>query len=302
MVMPNFLIIGPARCATDALYSYLKQHPQVYMSPIKETNFFVFYGKSIEYCGPGDQEALQDCYVPNLAAYQAQFSGATDAAAIGEASPWYIYCPEVPGRIQHHLPDVKMIAMIRNPVDRAYSSFGMLQRDNREPVADFSSAFALESERIAAKWEPIWHYRSMGMYYEQIKRYYDTFNHNQLKIYIYDEFDRNPAPIIRDMFSFLGVDADFQPDMTERPNQSYIPKSKQVQSLLSGSSRLKSALKPLLPESVRRHLKTPFVTANLGKPGLAPDVRRRLAGVFREDILKLQDLIERDLSAWLVVE
>jgi len=300
MTMPNFFIIGPARCATDALYSYLKQHPDIYMSPIKETNFFVFYGRPIEYCGPGDQQALQSCYVPNFEAYQAQFSSVTKEQAIGEASPWYIYFPEVPSRIRHHVPNAKLIAMLRNPVDRAYSAFCMMQRDCREPISDFVTAIDLESNRISANWEPIWHYKSMGMYYKQLIRYYETFDRSQIKIYTYDEFDAHPEPIMKDMFRFLAVDDGFLPDMSSRPNQSYVPKVRQLNSFFGRTGVVKSAIKPVLPYRIRQKIRAPLMSSNLSKRSLSKEVWNMMLDFYRSDIIELQDLIERDLSLWLV--
>jgi len=299
VTIPNFFIIGAARCATESLYAYLKQHPQIYMSPTKETNYFVFYGKAIDYCGPGDQEALQSCYVPDREAYEAQFSGVRDETAIGEASPWYIYCPEVPARIRGEIAHPKFIAMLRNPIDRAYSAFGMLHLSNRECVPDFLDALQLEPGRIAANWEPLWHYKSMGMYFEQVKRYYETYDRTQVRCYIYDDFSRDAEAVIQDVFRFLEVDDQFVPDMSVRLNQSYVPKHMHTHAVLSGCSVLKSTMKPLLPAAIRQRLKEPVLNRATGKASVERDVREQLVEVFRDDITKLQDLIGRDLSAWM---
>lgn len=296
---PNFFVIGPARCATESLYSYLKQHPQIHMSSIKETNYFVFYGERFAFDGPGDREALADCCIPDLEEYLSLFRGATGEIAVGEASPWYIYRPEVPERIQCDLPDAKFIAMLRNPIDRAFSAFGMLRLSNREPVTDFLEAFQLEQQRIKANWEPLWHYQSMGMYYEQIKRYYDRFDASQIKVCIYDDFNAQPAPLLRDMFRFLGVDERFTPDVSVRLNQSYVPKNAKMHAVLAGASSLKGVIRPLLPCSLRQRMKTPVVNFAVGKAELNIDTRRQLVEVFREDVSRLQDLLCRDLSHWL---
>src|SRR5580704_17949873 len=133
MTLPNFFIIGAARSGTTALYEYLRQHPQIYMSPIKEPNYFAFYGQGIHYRGPRDQELVRSSYVPSLKAYEAQFSGVAKEIAVGEASPWYLYLPEAPERIRRKVPDAKLAAILRNPVDRAFSAFSVLQLQAREP-------------------------------------------------------------------------------------------------------------------------------------------------------------------------
>jgi hypothetical protein len=300
MTLPNFFVVGAARSATDAVYSYLKQHPDVYMSPVKETNFFVFYGDRVKYCGPGDQEALRSCYVPNMDAYQALFRPAQDATARGEASPWYLYMRDTPGRIKQHVPQAKLIAILRNPIDRAYSSFCMLHRDNREPLTNFVTALAQEPRRISANWEPIWHYRAMSLYAEQIRRYQQTFGPDQLRIYLYDDLERDAQSVVRDMFGFLGVDTGFTPNTSTRPNQSYVPRNQRLHAFLAGQNSAKSLIKPLVPLGLRQRLKARLMATNAAGTSVSPGVRERLLPAFRADIEQLQALIDRDLSSWLV--
>src|SRR5262249_32263381 len=148
MTLPNFFLIGPARCGTDSLTYYLRQHPDIYMAPMKETNWFVSMGRPCTYCGPGDQEQLSRLWLPSADAYQKQFEAASSERAIGEASPWYIYFPEVAERIYKAVPDARIVAVLRQPVARAFSSFGLLRKTLREPEVDFGRAVDLEPSRI----------------------------------------------------------------------------------------------------------------------------------------------------------
>src|SRR5260370_35932481 len=143
VTMPNFLILGAAKSGTDALCNYLGQHPQVFMCPNKEPNFFVAEGQTdIPYRGPGDHEVLErwDMWVSTLERYQALFADVADERAVGDGTTWYLYHERAPERIHHHVPDAKLIAILRNPVDRAYSAYTMLLRDRRETVGDFARA------------------------------------------------------------------------------------------------------------------------------------------------------------------
>ena len=174
MTMPNFLVMGAAKCGTDSLCNYLGQHPEIYMCSNREPNFFVVEGQSdIPYCGPGDRAVLEsfDMWVSTLDRYQSLFSEVTTEKAIGEGTTWYIYVDEAPARIQRHIPHAKLIAILRNPVDRAYSAYTMLLRDGRETIGDFAHALAAEEDRTRRNWEPIWHYVKMGFYTSQLKRY-----------------------------------------------------------------------------------------------------------------------------------
>src|SRR3954454_23553703 len=206
MTFPTFLILGAAKAGTTALYHYLKQHPEVCMSEIKETNFFALMGRPLDFRGPGDQEHINRFSVTTWGAYHSRFPDLTDAKAVGEASPLYLYSPEAPGRIARWLPRAKLVVILRDPVDRAYSAFLHLVRDGREAVRDFGEALRREKSRVADHWEHIWHYRAMGLYHEQLKRYADRFDRAQMRIYLHEDLEADPRGVLQDLFRFLGVD------------------------------------------------------------------------------------------------
>lgn len=303
MTMPNFLIIGAAKSGTDALDSYLAQHPQIYMSPNREPMFFAIEGQdAIPYQGPGDRKTLADwdSWITTLERYQALFAAVSTEKAVGESSTWYLYDEQAPQRIQRYIPRAKLIAILRNPVDRAYSAYTMLIRDGRETIRDFRAALAAEDERVRARWEPLWHYRRMSLYCSQLKRYYDAFDPSQIHVILYDDFSARPGEVMRDLFGFLEVDDAFAPDMATRRNVSMVPKNTAYHMLIAGQNPLKAAAKAVLPAAFRRRVKSRLMAPNLTKPApLDPDVRREVLEIFRPDVLRLQDLLNRDLSSWL---
>ena len=138
MTMPTFLIIGAGKSGTTSLYYYLKQHPQVYMSPVKEAHFFdQDEGEKPDFRGPGRSSPPP---ITSIEDYRALFRGVTDETAVGEATPSYIYIPGAPGRIRRRIPDAKLIAGLRNPTDRAYSAFLHTVRSGRERLTDLARA------------------------------------------------------------------------------------------------------------------------------------------------------------------
>jgi hypothetical protein len=292
MTMPNFLIIGAMKSGTTALYYYLEQHPQIYMSPIKEPNFF---------CSE-EQENSEGNSAARLGAYQDLFRDVSGEKAIGEASHCYLYRPEAPARIQDSIPDAKLIAVLRNPVDRAYSHFLHMVRNGSEPLADFAQALRVEESGGYQK-SKFQDYIGRGRYYGQLKRYIDAFGRDQIKVYLYEDLSNAPVDTLQDAFRFLGVDDSFVPDVSLKRNVSGYPKHKTVDKLLRKPNPIKDALKIYLPARLRWHLSKAFdelKTRNLAEPpALQPEVRRQLIGVYREDILKLQELIHRDFSGWL---
>lgn len=300
MTMPNFVIIGAGKSGTTALYRYLEQHPQVYMSPVKETNFFALEGGKADFRDPSAPERINSWSVTDLQDYEALFDRASDELALGEASPLYLYDGRAPGAIRRHVPDARLIAVLRDPAERAHSAFTHLVRDGLEPHADFGRALAEEDRRVADHWSWIWHYKRMGFYHEQLKRYFDIFDEEQITVYLYEDLRSDPMGVVADIFGRLGVDPRFRPDTSVRFNRSGIPKSKALHSFLMRSSPLKAPFKRLVPTKLRKRLVADLRNRNLREPPrLSPEMRLRLNEAYREDILGLQDLIQRDLTGWL---
>ena len=297
--MPNFLVIGAAKSGTTSLYHYLAQHPDVFMSPVKEPNFFALEGEKPSFRAPGADERINRWSITDLEAYRKLFDGAAKEKAIGEASPLYLYSPKAPERIRHYAPEAKLIAVLRNPAERAYSSFLHLVRNGREPLTDFVRALRAEEERIQSNWEWIWHYENMGFYHTQLKRYYETFERGQIRVYLYEDLKNDPIGMLRDVYGFLGVDDSFTPNTLSRYMVSGVPRSRALYAILRKPHPIKSVLKPLLPKGLRRRVLLNLQNRLLVKPPFPAEVRRNLTEAYREDVVKLQELIGRDLSAWL---
>ena len=295
MTLPNFIIIGAAKAGTTSLYSYLKQHPQIYMSPEKEPRFFApefysLYNKGLRNTARTSAFSLKE--------YLRLFEGVSDEVAIGEASPEYLYIPGSAERIKDKMHDVKLIAVLRNPVDRAFSAFLYQVRDGYEHL-NFEQALQMEEQRIKDGYRPGWHYKQVGFYCSQIKQYLDIFDPHQMRIYLYDELSANSNAILRDVFHFLCVDDLFEPDLTKE-NVSGIPRNKIIHSLLTRDNISKSILKRLLPKKWRKNVNKIIRSYNMGtKPILNLETRQILIDIYRQDIIDLQKLIQRDLSHWL---
>jgi hypothetical protein len=300
MTMPSFLIIGAAKSGTSALYEYLKQHPEIYMSPQKETNFFAFEGQKPEFRAPDNLTVpINQRSITCLDKYKEQFQGVSTELAVGEASTIYLYHQNAPFRIRHHVPDSKLIAILRNPVDRAFSSFLHLVRDGRETIPNFAQALCEESQRIENNWAPLYRYTDMGFYYVQLSRYFESFDGSQIRIYLYEDLVSDPISLLKDIFAFLGVSNQFVPDMSIKYNASGIPINKTINSIINGQNSLRSLLKVVLPTKLSKRVRWRINAKNLFKPQMSYEVRSHLISLFKEDFQKLEALIERDLSHWL---
>lgn len=303
MSLPNFLFIGTGKAGSTSLYYYLNEHPDIYMSPVKETNFFSYEGGRPSFCGPGDRSSIShNTTITTIQDYKANFAGAGQASAIGEVSPSYLYMPEACGRIKHYLPDAKMIVILRNPADRAYSNFQHKVRDNMEPNLDFAQVIDEEKTRIAESWSPSWHFVENGFYAAQLTRYFDLFDKNQFKVYLFEDWLSDQLGVYKDILEFIGVDDSFVPNLNTKYNISGKPKSKTLNSILTQPNPVKSLLKPMIPDALRSKMAATLLRSNLERlPKLSPSTREKLIDIYRDDILQLQDLINRDLSHWLEI-
>lgn len=301
MTLPNFLIIGTAKAGTTSLHHYLDQHPDIFMCRKKDTFFFNFDGRDPDYGGPSDNDWYRGRAVVHRDDYEALFDGVTTEMAIGEACPQYLYDPDAASRIHRYTPDAKLIAVLRDPVERAYSSYLQQVRDGLETETDFAAALSREDDRIRANWRPMWHYRARGFYFEQLERYLSLFGAKQVRLYLYEDLQREPAGLLREIYGFLGVDDRFEADISVRHNRAGIPRSRGLYNLIMTPNKLKTVVRPLLPVSVRRMLKGAVIDSgvNLQRPDIPAELRRSLMSEFRDDILALQGLIDRDLSHWM---
>ncbi len=298
MTLPNFLIFGVQKAGTTSIYSYLQQHPQVFMSPRKETEFL---GRDTTQ--PVDTDALLTPggrrQIVTIEDYRALFKGVASEIAIGEASPNYLFLHErtVPA-IQKYVPDAKLIAILRNPVERAYSDYLMHVREvvgNQKPLAEQVKLSADSSFTLLK-----------GRYSDGIKHFLEAFGPQQVKIYLYEDLKQNAAALMADLYRFIGVDHEFVTDTQQRQQQASVPKNQSINQLLRTNNPVRSAvgtlLRMVMPEETRQQLRSRLIAANsTGKEALplSEADRQLLKAYYREDILKLQALIDRDLSAWL---
>ena len=299
MGTPDFLIIGAAKSGTTALDSYLDQHPRIRMCRPKETNFFSYEGHPPTCRGPGDEKFNAQA-VTDLETYHALFESDETTGVTGESAPLYLYDTGAPSRIAKHCPNVKLIALLRNPVQRAYSSYMHMIRDSREPLPNFGLALDAESSGKRDDWEFLWHYRRVGYYGDQLSRYTKLFAPEQMLVLLYEDFQHRSQDVIPQRLRFLEMDDGFSPDMSIRPNMTGVPRNRYLNRLLTRPNILKNAMKPLLPTSLRR-LATQVKAMNLQKPPMPHAESEFLRNAYQEDVEHLEHQLERDLSGWISV-
>jgi hypothetical protein len=296
--LPDFLGIGAAKAGTTALYRYLAQHPEIHMSRRKELNFFIADQQPPRFSGPGDRTIINRDVIWRLDDYRRQFAGARDGQLVGEVSPRYLVAEGAAERILALLPRARLFAILRQPADRAWSHFMMGRRDGFEPCSTLEEAIADEPRRIAENWAA-GRYFERGVYAAQLEPYLRLFPPERLRVYLYDELVADLGGLLRDLFTFLGVAADFVPDTRERPNRSGDLRNPVLRWLWTRTHAWRAPLRPLLPKAVRSLVSGWVIARPLVRAEMPAGTRRWLTDLYAEDIRRLERLLGRDLSAWL---
>ncbi|MFI5134805.1 MAG: sulfotransferase family protein [Chitinophagales bacterium] len=309
--LPNFFIVGAAKSGTTSLYEYLKLHPEVYMAPIKETHHFSTdidntkfrsnYARSLnkdlsKWLESDLSEGIFHAFVTDWKQYVQLFKNVKDEKAIGEVTNSYLYSKDAAKNIREKFPQAKIIMMLRNPAERAFSHYLMDLRIGYE-TDDFMTALKKDMARDPKGWGISNMYVEIGQYYGQVKRFMEIFPKEQLRIYLFDDFVKNPEATMKDIFRFLGVSEKTQIDFGKKYNPSFIPKNKII-SKLNTQKQVKDWLKSVLPKSVKSNFKKTFYT-DKDLPKIKPEERKFLQDIFHDDVMKLSQLLNRDLSKWL---
>jgi hypothetical protein len=290
-IWPNFFIVGAAKAGTTSLYYYLDEIPGVYMSKVKEPYYF----------SPNYIQLYPGETVTDKEEYLRLFENARGYTAVGEASPSYLWDPDSPRLIHQAVPTARIIIMLRDPIERAFSHYLM---DVKFGAHDKKSSFYHDLMRSHKSQEKIYDnlrlHVEFGMYYEQLKRYFDEFGRQQVKVIIYEEFIQHPEQTVNDVLAFLGVNYTLTGIKKQHNPYSVArsPLSVWVFSLfrwLRARGIKTSKLTTLLPFSLTWSLEEKLLFKKAQKPKMEPEAFRFLQEIYHDNVLSLQSLLGRSL-------
>ena len=296
--LPNFLIVGAAKSGTSSLHNYLNQHPQVFMPSynkermkVKEPRFLI---KDLV------QHRLHNG-IWTFEEYRSLFADVKDEKAIGESTVLYLYYyKNAINNIKHYLgEDVKIIIMLRNPADRAYSAFQHVSRGFKE-----NNSFEKSLENEAGRMEreehltPMVMYKEMGMYYEMVKAYMESFKN--IHIIFYEDFRDKIESEMNKTYNFLGISNNIEIDFITKHNVGGKRwKDEKMKHMFMKDNPIKSILKSVLPKKIRKGMRNKLVKASTNKvEPMKEETRKGLNDYFRQDVKKLSELLNKDLHHW----
>ena len=305
----RFFVAGVSKAGTTALYGFLRQHPQLFLCPIKEPSFFAAEdflaiddpvarrtirrrALAVERWRAGElSEIPDDGFAFDCRSYAALFSYARGEHAIGDCSTTYWYAPRAASAIAERYPDARVVLILRNPADRFFSQY--LTTRMSAPLASCRDYFAMARDRTDG-WGWV---LDMGRYATNLKRFFSHFQRWQFQIHLYEDFCRDPRSVCTSIFEFLGVAADVPIDLTARTNEPRLPRWPALQALrstLGGSYSLHTRLPRPLSHALRRIYFKPR-----SRESMSLDDRRIITEFYRDEILETSSLIGRDLTPWL---
>ena len=295
MALPNLLIVGAAKSGTTSLHNYLNQHPDIFMCSPKEPHFLI--NKEI-----GKQRIHKG--VIDFKDYESLFVEKDHLKYRGESSVMYLSFPEIAIKnIKHYLDDdVKIIIMLRNPVERAYSGYQHVKRYNMMENLSFEDALELGEERYQdiKNLTPASRYLELGNYYNQVNLFKKGFEN--IHIVIYDDYKSNFNEELNKIFDYLGVVR-----ITINTEQWHMVggwqwKSDGIKKIMMQQNFLKSFLKLIIPfKSLRQYIRAKFQKANMKVVGkINPQTEQWLKEYYKQDVAKLSSLLNRNLNHWTI--
>ncbi len=284
---PNFLIIGSPKSGTTSLYQYLSQHPKIEFSSLKEPKYFCWKDRDLNFNGNDKVlDQIQKSAIQDFNTYKGLFEK-KNAAFVGEASADYFHHKVAPGNIQEFNPDMKLILILRNPVDRAYSDWRHNLKMGYENIKYFKKALKRISYRKAHNFPPYFDYLAKGNYATHLTRYLNYFEASNIRVLFFEDLKMDANAVCNEILGFLGMNESFSFD-TEKIHMksNYLPRYYKIHKLVKklGSDNLwMNSLKKLnaIPTKINNRDKG-FLTE-----------------YYREEVLELEKITGRDLSHWL---
>ncbi|MDO8426875.1 MAG: sulfotransferase [Deltaproteobacteria bacterium] len=284
---PNFFIVGAAKSGTTSLADNLKQHPEVFISPVKEPFYFV-----------------SDYGLKDFDSYLSLFKKAGDAKAIGEASTGYLFDGSAASSIKKAFPDSRIIIILRNPADMAFSYWKYMLIIGNESKSFEEAINKKEREyrktedfkRKCVNWWASYIYLERAMYSEQVKRFFDIFGSDRVRVCIFEDFIKRPEEYYTDIFHFIGVDENFVPKLSIR-NEGGEVKYQFLKNIINNKHTF---LKKFFCKGVREKMRLFFLDVNTKKirSKMDPNTRELLNVFFKDDIKELESLLGREIEAW----
>jgi hypothetical protein len=299
---PDFIIIGAPKAGTTAFYRALGRHPEIFTPSLKEPGFFGYSGQAVSWPCPGGRQKAREL-VRCEQKYSRLFAECTPDARAGEASMNYFLEAAAPINVGKYAPEAKLIAILRNPVERAYSQWQHMRMRGWEPLENFDQALAAEEDRMKKGWRPAWAYAANSRYGTNLERWLSIAPKENLLILFYEDWCAEPQTVLRRACQHTGVRETAALKVTRDNVTSVSPRWIWLHRQLTFASTPRKIAQSLLPLWIR-DLFTDNVTRKINKmnlrkaPSISPDVLRKYTPHFLHEVEIVERLTGRTLDRW----
>ena len=299
MPRPNFLVAGAARSGTTALIEGLRLHPDVFVTRPKEPHYFALHDQSIDFRGPGDEDWVNKVVVNDRDRYLSLYDSDRDYLARGDGSVSTLYYAErsVPEILRMN-PDMRVVILLREPVERAFSSYTYLRLRGMEPEEDFRVALADEERRRAANWHHLWHYTAMSRYADDLRSLVDGLGRDQVGVWFYDDLQADYQRVLAEVAAFLDLPAFPQPPTLPKVNASGTARLDVAQRAIRWATRnqaVRASVKRVVPFRARERIRSSLIRTDV----IPPETAAELEPLFADDLRKLATLVAGSRPPWL---
>lgn len=294
---PNLFLVGAPKCATTSMDDWLGQHPEIYMSPQKETHLFA-------------RDLYPEGTQCTWARYCGFFDGVRGEPVRGESSVFYMLSRTAAADLAAYAPDARILVMLRNPLDVIESHHSQIVYEGLEPETDVAKAVRLQEARLAAcpperaiYKDRVLHYLDVVRFGEQLARFRAAFPAARIHTVLYDDLKADPAGEYAKVLAFLGVDPAFRPDFAHQ-NANKKVRSARLRSFLTETPETVTRLsRVVLPSyALRRRVRAAVKRLNTRyqpRTGMPAGLRREMARHLQSDVADLSEMLGRDLTPWL---
>tara|TARA_B100000242_G_scaffold293872_1_gene273457 strand:+ start:1832 stop:2785 length:954 start_codon:yes stop_codon:yes gene_type:complete len=310
---PNLFVVGAAKCGTTALYKFLSLHPEVYMSPIKEPHFFSKdirysnfsskyrrrnYFNSKRYFSKEKLDYMQIAFIEDEKDYLSLFKGSTNEKYLGEISNGYLISKNAHQEIYNFNRDAKIIMILRNPLERAFSHW---RQENRSGFSksnsfynDIIDDFSLNDEQWGGKSNT---YVQLGLYSKQINKYLNLFPKSNIKVLFYDDLVSKPQELRKDLFKFLNI-KEIDIDFSKRHNPDFEGRNFLIKSLFKKYRSVDHKMKYWIPNFIKSISKKLLFKQKSDKIAISDYEKTKLKKIFLNDIISVEEILNVNLERW----
>lgn len=307
----DFFVVGVVKGGTTSLYNYFAQHPGIYLGPIKETNHFsdcdmqhdsfekqykIDSSLDIEKYLKGRREMVHIAHVRKSEDYTELYANAPQSALKGEICNSYFLSQCAAKKIAEQHPEAKILVVLRNPIKRVYSQYLMNLREAKVLNRSFLEEVQRDYNKEQRGWGVSHNYLELGLYSEQLKRYYACFPKENVKVCFFEEMISERTKVLSDIFQFLGIES-MEIENAKAHNSASLPRSKKLNYLLNRTGIIKLS-KRIVPREKRGKFKNILFSAK-SLPQMNEEEKQFLVDFYKKDVSELEQMLGKDLSQWL---